>query len=195
MFLVPFLVIGIVIGYIQGGRLSALSQISLRYGSLVAMALAIQVTLFICDFTPYSSLPEGTVANIISYMLVIAFLFLNRQVKLIEVVAGGLTLNFLAIVSNGGYMPGPTAAFASTASAASSMELARSSLWYLGDIILLPLTYSVRYAISVGDILIALGMLVIIRGTMLAQRAELVEVKERYRPKHLARPEHLKDSA
>ncbi|NCO66628.1 MAG: hypothetical protein COW32_03730 [Candidatus Aquicultor secundus] len=199
MFLVPFLALGIAIGYIQGGRMSALSQISLRYGSLVMMALAIQLTLFVCGFTPYSSLPEGMVANIVSYMLVIAFLLLNRQVKLIEVVAAGLTLNFLAIVSNGGYMPGPTVVFASSTleSAASSAQVANagSSLWFLGDTFTLPLFSSLSYAFSIGDILIALGMFAIIRGTMLEHRAELTVAKERYQPKHLARPTQLKESA
>ncbi|MHB8841483.1 MAG: DUF5317 domain-containing protein [Candidatus Aquicultor sp.] len=199
MFLVPFLVLGVAIGYIQGGRMSALSKISLRHGSLVIMALVIQLTLFVCGFTPYSALPEGMVANIVSYMLVIAFLFLNRQVKLIEVVAAGLTLNFLAIVSNGGYMPGPTAAFASSAldSAVSSAQVANaeSSLWFLGDTFTLPLFSSIGYAFSIGDLVIALGMFAIIRGTMIEHRAELAIARERYQPKHLARPVRFKESA
>ncbi len=199
MFLIPFLVLGIAIGYIQGGRMSALSKISLHHGSLVIMALVIQLTLFACGFTPYSALPEGMVANIVSYMLVIAFLFLNRQVKLIEVVAGGLTLNFLAIVSNGGYMPGPTPAFASSAldSALSSAQGANaaSSLWFLGDTFMLPLFSSIGYAFSIGDLVIALGMFAIIRGTMIEHRAELAIARERYQPKHLARPVRLKESA
>lgn len=197
MFLVPFLVLGVAIGYIQGGRMSALSKITFRHGSLVIMALVIQLTLFACGFTPYGTLPEGMVANIVSYMLIIAFLFLNRQVKLIEVVAAGLTLNFLAIVSNGGYMPGPTAAFASGAldPAVSSAQPAAASLWFLGDTFTLPLFSSIGYAFSIGDLVIALGMFAIIRGTMIEHRAELAVARERYQPKHLARPVRFKESA
>jgi MFS family permease len=146
------------------GRLSALAEVRFRALWVVVTAVGVQVaitTLF----------PGGTpgfhrVAHIASYFLAAWFVVANRRIPGLWLVAVGGGLNLLAISVNGGVMPVLPAAAATAGLAGggagfhNSAVLVAPNLVFLGDIFALPPGFPLHNVFSVGDICIALGVLV-----------------------------------
>jgi len=97
--------LGVLVGYLRGGRIKRLAAVRLRALWLLLPPLLIQLLIFplgkrdpiITWGTPYW--------HILSYLFLLALVVLNRRYPEILVMGTGLFLNFLAIVANGGYMP------------------------------------------------------------------------------------------
>jgi hypothetical protein len=86
-----------------GGRLSGLSRIELAGGRLLAVALGLQVlALTVLPGAPHALLValHGS-----SYVLAAAFVWRNRTVPGLPLLASGGALNALVIAVNGGQMP------------------------------------------------------------------------------------------
>ena len=175
MLLVWALPVGVVAGYLGGGRLHRLGLMSLRWGGLLWGALLIQVLVF-----PFGSrpplLPVATEAlHLFSYALLLAFVLGNIRYSPLGLVAVGLGANLLVIALNGGRMPAcPEAlrragldevasALVSQGQAGNLVLLTQQTrLGFLGDILALPAWFPLAAAFSVGDVMLGLGVAVAI---------------------------------
>lgn len=186
MFLLVFLVLGSIIGYLQGGRWSSFSVTKLRFGFLVFVALAVQISVHLSNIDITSK--AGLVAHILSYLLVIAFLFLNVQIRWAEVIAFGLMLNLIPVLLTDGDMLYSSIAFSGSYHGAPyATDTMSEMFWFLGELFSLPKELPLHYTFSAGDIMIWSGLFGISREMMLARSIRPNVVWVRYRPRHLVR--------
>jgi hypothetical protein len=164
-------VIGIALGYVLRGRLSRLVFLRLRGMWLVLVALGIQLLIFPL-FTPNPIIPFGTaILHGVSYGLVLLWLLLNVRVRPLIAVGGGALLNILVVALNGGYMPASPAAFERAGLISVARLLAQGETYgnlvgmsaathlnVLGDWIGLPRGVPFATVMSVGDVLIMIGL-------------------------------------
>ncbi len=162
-------VIAVFLTWALGGRLSGLAGLKFRASAVIGVALAIQLVIF----TPLAPGNDELVrlGHIVSYVLVLVFLVVNRRIAGMALMAAGVGSNTLVIAVNGGLMPvGPEAAVASgwplrlwSDGVYNNTVLidAHTRLAFLGDIFALPAS-PVTTAISVGDVLLFAGAFVIV---------------------------------
>jgi len=163
--------VGIIVGYLRGGRISRLPSLEFRAGWLVLAALIIQLLIFPL-FSKKPILPYATTAlHIISYVLLFGWLLLNVRIIPLLVIAIGAIANFLAISLNGGYMPSSMTALRMAGSQAMVENLSRADTYgnvirmgadtrldVLGDWLYLPSWIPFATAFSIGDLLIMAGI-------------------------------------
>ena len=181
MSLLSAIVIGLALGFALGGRPARLAALQLRWNLLIFASLLIQFVLFTGLAVPAAVV---TIAYLVSGGLALAWLLRNLAVPGIGcVMAGGLS-NFVAIAANGGRMPvDPNllarvrgAAYVSALAAGrvtsnSSLADHHTRLPWLTDQIPIPPPWPLPTVLSVGDLLIALGVIWLIARGMQA-RAE-----------------------
>ncbi|MGC9529851.1 MAG: DUF5317 domain-containing protein [Candidatus Bipolaricaulaceae bacterium] len=163
-------VIGVVAGWLAGGRLRNLGGLRLRGGWLVGLALLIQLLIFpLGDLGPL--VVHGTVPlHLASYGVLAAFLVWNVAHWPIAVMGLGLIANLVVIAANGGYMPADPAALA-RAGVEAAVALQQDGvvanvvlmgpethLNFLGDWLFLPQAVPLATAFSLGDLAIGLGL-------------------------------------
>jgi Family of unknown function (DUF5317) len=149
---------------LAGGRLGALGEIRPRAVWAVLLAAAIQVGI---TQVAGGSHELHVVLHVLSYVLDAYFLFANRRLAGVPVVALGAALNVLAIVANGGVMPANASALrisgiASRPGFDNSAVLAHPHLAFLGDVIPVPGPWPIGNVLSVGDLIIFIGALVVL---------------------------------
>ena len=149
---------------LAGGRLGALAEIRPRAVWAVLLAAAIQVAI---TQMAAGSHELHVVLHVLSYVLDGYFLFANRRLAGVPLVAVGAALNVLAIGTNGGVMPANAAALklsgiASRPGFDNSAVLAHPHLAFLGDIIPVPGPWPIGNVLSIGDLIIFIGALVVL---------------------------------
>jgi hypothetical protein len=149
---------------LAGGRLGALAEIRLRAVWAVLLAAAIQVAI---TQMAGGSHELHVVLHVLSYVLDGYFLFANRRLTGVPLVALGAALNVLAIVTNGGVMPANATALrisgiASRPGFDNSAVLAHPHLAFLGDVIPVPGPWPIGNVLSAGDLIIFLGALIVL---------------------------------
>ena len=172
MLLVWAIPLGILIGYLRGGRLGNLGKIDLKGGWLVLLALLIQLLIF-----PFSQghaiVNIGTeYLHLFSYALLLLFALLNRREWGILAMGLGMVLNLLVITLNEGYMPTTVAALQAAGRPKAAMQLeqfghygnntvqtASTRLAGLSDRFYTPAWLPLANVFSVGDVLLALGLI------------------------------------
>jgi len=155
---------GLIVGALLGGSLANLERLSLRFASLVVLALLLQIVAF----SPVGArLPRDVVIamHIGSYALLLTCVVANLRRPPVMCFGAGVLCNAVTIVMNGGYMPASRAALTLAGLPVSNQphnnsELAGAgaNLPFLGDIFALPHGLPLANVFSVGDILIALGL-------------------------------------
>jgi hypothetical protein len=147
---------------------------SLRGLWLIAAASILQIILAYLP-TSRSWLPDeaAALALVLSLILLLVFCWLNRRVQGVWLLASGLTLNLLVICLNGGFMPiSPAAAsriFPPDVMANFQpgdrfsykdilLDPGQTRLGWLADIFLPPRSFPYQFAFSVGDLLVAAGV-------------------------------------
>jgi hypothetical protein len=166
---------------LAGGRLSALAEIRPRAIWAVLLAAAIQVAI--------TQMAGGSHAlhaalHVLSYVLDAYFVFANRRLTGIPVVALGAALNVLAITTNRGVMPASTSALrisgiAERAGFDNSAALAHPHLAFLGDIIPVPGPWPIGNVLSIGDLIIFIGAAVVLHvacGSRLRPRRRIARI-------------------
>ncbi|MFM7224977.1 MAG: DUF5317 family protein [Actinomycetota bacterium] len=163
MFLVPFVILGLITVPLAGGRIGALADIRFVRLPLLAAAFAVQVPL------AFPGVPDAAcrTLHLASYALIAGFLVANRHLTGIPVLAAGATTNLLAIAANAGVMPATAGAYAragltETAGFASSAVLEAPRLLALGDVFAIPASFPLHNVFSIGDVLIAVGALLVV---------------------------------
>ena len=106
MLYVYIIIISIIIGLLRKGKLSSLSQISMKKIELIVLACLIQGGIiflgskeikFVLDYSSYMI--------IFSYIVLLLAVWYNKTLKGIKIIALGIIFNFVVIVANGGHMP------------------------------------------------------------------------------------------
>lgn len=183
MILFAFVLIGIIAAVImnkRSGRKNNLQGVSSIQGLWLPLAGILLHGAF--SFLPGFALRYAGVITCISYLCIFGFLFLNRQRKLPSaLMALGALSNFAVIAANGFRMPVSPAALAMypgmTAEAVYSQKvnyfiaLKGANLYPLGDVIPVPLRVLGGF-ISVGDLLLGLGLLLFIVWVLTQERQE-----------------------
>jgi len=173
MFILWAIPIGIVAGYLIGGRLERLGDLRVRWAPLVLLGLAIQVVLFtepvgtwVGDATP--------AVYVGSTVVVFAAVVRNIGTPGVALIAVGAGCNLAAIVANGGWMPTDPDALASVGGLptgpSNSIIVAEPALRPLTDLFALPAWLPLANVFSVGDVFIAIGI------------AATIALAMRYRP-------------
>jgi hypothetical protein len=150
---------------LAGGRLSRLADVRVRGIWAVLLAVAIQVG--ITTVVPGGSHWLHAALHVASYGLDAYFLVVNRRLAGVPVVAFGAALNLLAITVNHGVMPASAAALRISgvdprAGFDNSAALAHAHLAFLGDVIPVPGPWPIGNVLSVGDLIIFLGGLIVL---------------------------------
>ena len=144
-----------------GGRLTRLADLNIRavWAALAAAGLQVWITQ-----APHGSHSLHVAMHFASYALVGVFLFANRLLPGMPVLALGTALNVLAISANDGVMPASASALRIagievTDGFANSAAVAHPHLPWLGDVIPVPGPWPIGNVLSVGDLLIFAGAL------------------------------------
>jgi uncharacterized protein DUF5317 len=155
--------IGVVVGLLLGGRLERLSQIGFEWAGLALAGLAIQVALFSTTFA--DSFPPGVGAAIYvaSTGMVLVAVWRNLAVPGLAIVAIGAISNLAAVVANVGVMPTTpealaTAGLSTEEGFSNSAVVADPALAPLTDIFAIPAGLPLANVFSIGDVLIAIGI-------------------------------------
>jgi hypothetical protein len=159
--------IGLALGFLLGGRLDRLSEIRFEWAWLAVVGLAVQILLF---STPIGGSFRGGVGEAIyvaSTGLVLIAVWRNLRVPGLALVALGAISNLAAIVANDGVMPTTPDALAAAGldpldGFSNSAVLEDPALAPLTDIFALPPWLPFANVFSIGDVLIALGIVVVI---------------------------------
>ncbi|HTX10004.1 MAG TPA: DUF5317 domain-containing protein [Solirubrobacteraceae bacterium] len=153
---------------LAGGRLSRLLDIQIHAVWAVLLAVAIQVG--ISNVAPGGSHVLHAGLNVLSYVLDAYFIFANRRLAGVPLIAVGATLNVLAITTNGGVMPANAVALRTAGITArpgfdNSAALAHAHLAFLGDVFPVPGPWPIGNVLSAGDLIILLGAVVLLHVT------------------------------
>ena len=165
MFILYAVPIGIVAGYLLGGRLDRLGQLRFRWAPLALLGLAVQVALF---SEPLGSIvgEAGPIVYVASTIAVLVAVLRNLETPGLGLVLLGAGSNFVAILANGGYMPADPAAAASVGGIApgysNSSVVAEPVFEPLTDIFATPAWLPFANVFSIGDVLIGVGVAVTI---------------------------------
>jgi hypothetical protein len=170
MFILYALPIGLLAGFLTGGRFTGLAALTFRWPAAIAIGLLVQVVLFSDQVTVWigSAGPPIYVASTAAvFMAVLA----NRAIPGMPIVALGAMSNFAAIAANGGYMPANPDALRALNRAEStvysnSTVVADPALAPLTDLFALPAWVPFANVYSIGDVLIGIGIAVIIAVAM-----------------------------
>ncbi len=144
-------------------RIKRLAQLELRHLWLVWVAIVAQLLLF--EYIgPHISRGLGNAIHLGTYALCLVFLWLNRQIGGMWIIAVGATCNLAAIAANGGTMPADPDAWAAAGLPEFSPEVFENSralssprLLFLGDIFHIPASWPLSNVFSIGDVLIVGG--------------------------------------
>lgn len=174
MFMLWAIPIGIVIGWMLGGRLDALAAFRFRWSWLAVAGLIVQVLLF----TPTGDDLAGSFGPplyVLSTLAVFVAVLRNIRLPGMAVVAVGALANLAAIVANGGFMPANAAALAAAGldgagEHTNSVVVDNPALEPLTDIFAIPAWLPLANVFSVGDVLIGVGIVIVIAAAMRPSR-------------------------
>ena len=183
MILALAVALGLAISWVRYGNraLQRIAAIPLRSVWLALLALVLQWPLLRAPKGPVQSVGVQQALFLLSHLFLLAFVWRNRQMIGIQIVALGVICNLLVIVANGGLMP-ITAETLLQINPGSTLEqwpvgthygyskdiiLLRDQvkLWALSDILVVPPGCPYSAAFSVGDLLIAAGIIVLLQGS------------------------------
>lgn len=160
----------IVIARLSGGSLRHFASLTLRWPLLVVASITLQLLIF-TPFRDGSLVQVGVVPiYLISMVLLVIWVWFNRHIPGITLIALGIIGNLAAIVANGGYMPVDPAAARYAGNSAlyegGDAPIVNNSyatdeqvrLWVLTDIFPIPQGIPFATVVSLGDILLTIGI-------------------------------------
>lgn len=162
------IVLAIIIGFLLKGSLKNLESFKLHKISLIFIAFMIE--FFIIILTKNGVVEKGSstfVVDFIMYILIFTFIFFNRKDKFVIIMGIGFLMNAIPIFANGGAMPISVEALKiaglgidATQTGLYTLIDSNTKFALLGDII--PSTFLRRTVMSIGDIVSALAMMMIV---------------------------------
>jgi len=180
MLYVYIIIISIIIGLLRKGKLSSLSQISLKRIELIVLACLIQAGLiflwpkkikFVLDYNSYMI--------IFSYIVLLLAVWYNKKLKGMKIIALGIIFNFIVIVANGGHMPvllsslykvglnGFALVLKEGTYVTHALITEKTLFGFLADVIPLSPPFPDPSVVSAGDFLMFYGVFSLIQNAML----------------------------
>jgi hypothetical protein len=172
LFILYAVPIGLVLGWLLGGRLSSLEEVRLRWAPVAMGGLLVQVVLFSGPVVERIG-AVGTPLYVGSTTVVLVALLRNVRLPGLGVVALGAVSNLAAIVANGGSMPASPAALTALGKSigsdySNSVVSTDPALAPLTDVFAMPGWMPLANVYSVGDVLIGVGIVIAIVAGMRA---------------------------
>jgi hypothetical protein len=154
--------IGLLAGFLLGGRLLGLATLRFGWAPVAVIALLVQVLLFSTPFGDAAG-AAGPAVYVASTAAVLAAVVRNIRLPGLAVVALGAISNLAAIVANGGYMPADPGAVAlagldPSRGYSNSIVTNHPVLGPLTDLFALPAGVPMANVFSIGDVLIGVGV-------------------------------------
>jgi Family of unknown function (DUF5317) len=172
MVLALAVLLGVAVGLLLGGHLGQLADLQLRGVPLFALAIGCQLVIFPTGILPWS-LPDAlvTALSLATYAILTVVAILNRRVRGFPIAGLGMACNLIAIVANGGHMPAlPEAMRAAgldyTGVHNNSVASASPHVSWLVDRWGAPGWLPLANVYSVGDVLLAVGVVLILSAAM-----------------------------
>ena len=171
-------ILSVLVGFARRGSLRNLGQIPVRHLYLFVLSLVVFVGMYALAGTSGggASMQYVRAANIIQYAILLAAIGLNRHIRGMWLVGAGTFLNFLAVAANGGVMP--TSATALRTVGMTEMLSPDRTAQFVRHVIMAPearlklisnlipvpgLGFVLPQVVSIGDIVIAVALFVIIQ--------------------------------
>ncbi len=165
---------GLIIGWLRNGKIKYLSRIPLPGWPLILIAVLIQLIIWI-DFSisTYFLAPAYPILHTFSFAILVIFFFLQGKNAGFLIVGLGILLNLLVITANHGkmpvdstHMPAEVAEELAAGEKSPFHKIITEETWlaFLGDVISLP--YKNNQLLSIGDIVIAAGIIIVIQQGM-----------------------------
>jgi hypothetical protein len=150
---------------ILGGSLSRLGDLHIRALPVLLSALLVQVLVTVT----FTAAPAVLLAalHVVSYVAAGYVLWANRRVPGLWLISLGTGLNVVTILANGGTLPASAGAeraagVAVTTDFANSGVLVHPHLAFLGDTMSSPAFLPFRNVVSIGDLVILAGLVVLV---------------------------------
>jgi hypothetical protein len=186
--LLASIVAAILVAWTQGGKLSRLGEVKFKLWWLVpVIALVQSLTIRHLDSTSRLSWWHARpLLMVVSYAILWAVVLWNLHLPGMWLVLSGVTLNLVAIAANGGYMPITPDALARIGAGDSAYEMLSGSVvrgskdvllrsfeahfWWLGDVLVIPKPFPRPTAMSMGDLVLAVGVFLFIVRVMVGTK-------------------------
>jgi hypothetical protein len=171
MFILYAVLVGLVLGVALGGRPMALATIQFRWAPLIVAGFLAQVVLF-TDAVASRVGDAGPTIYVATTVMVGAAVVRNLGLPGMPLIAVGALSNLAAILANGGYMPATAEAIASLGERVSPTIYSNSalvpapSLAPLIDRFALPRWLPLANVFSIGDVILAIGVVVLVVAAM-----------------------------
>jgi len=175
------IVIGLIVGLIRGGifgALRGLSQLRLAAGWIFPLLLIFQFVFFYFQGRNEELQQYTGISIMVIYVIGLLFIALNRNQPGFKTIFVGVFLNFLVMVLNGGAMPVSLEAAAALGQYyvdvlqdndvvfKHAMLMEDTRLPFLGDIIPIVAPYPREMVISIGDIVMNIGIFIFLQHVM-----------------------------
>ncbi len=177
------LIFALVLGKLRGGKFKSLGRVRINNWWLFLMA-------FVIEFGAVFAVSAGIeivgryrmYLHILSYLVLFAGVMSNREYPSMWIIFLGSLLNFVVIAINGGAMPISLEGLHRTGLdnyvqiinagglATHQALTASTKLAFLADIIVLPKPYPFAKVMSIGDVLICLGVIIFVQRAMLLEK-------------------------
>jgi len=153
-----------------GGDVRRLGRLRIKHIELLLAAFAAKVSVALLGTTHASAaINAARPLNVIGAVLLLAVVWFNRRIPGAILFGAGLTLNLIVIVSFGGRMPvliprdiDPNSAVLATLKGGlDPLHVALQhpqGLWFIGDIFAIPGIGGHASLVSIGDLLMAVGV-------------------------------------
>jgi hypothetical protein len=189
MILLAAVLASVAIAWLRGGRFTELLRMPLRWGGLAVVVFAVQA-LFLYQTPSRKVVGEWGWQELLftgSHVLLLLTVWANRHLVGVPWIGLGLLLNLVVMVANGGWMPitpnalvgvgltnlVPSLASGTRVYSSKNIILSREAtkLWFLSDVFALPRPFPVPSVFSIGDVLVAVGVFLLIQKAMVRQEA------------------------
>jgi hypothetical protein len=171
------IILSFIVGFLRKGNLRGLAQLKLKWGWIFPLLLVVELAVFTLQ---NDSKLLGKISGsiyIVVYVLGLLFLYMNRKNPGFLLILIGVFLNFLVMALNGGRMP--VSLDAASVLDPGYIEVLKESLYakhimltsstylgFLGDVIPISDPYPRTQIISIGDIIMNIGIFFFIQYLM-----------------------------
>jgi len=175
------IILSLIVGFFRKGNLKGLANLKLKWGWVFPLLLVFQIIIF-TQQNKFNFLLEASGYLFIGvYIVGLTFLFMNRTHPGFIIIFIGVLLNFIVMAVNGGRMPVSMEAAAvlepgyldvlkNGIYAKHAMLTESTRLGFLGDIIPLTDPYPRTQVISIGDVIMNIGIFIFIQHLMLKDK-------------------------